>query len=57
VVVSQRYVHPTPEGLERAFEQLQDFKHCEINGSAGRDRQGGYKSGYSRENSGRGKIK
>jgi hypothetical protein len=23
VTVSQRYVHPTPEGLERAFERLQ----------------------------------
>lgn len=25
VVVSQRYVHPTPEGLERAFERLQSL--------------------------------
>jgi integrase len=25
VTVSQRYVHPTPEGLERAFERLQDL--------------------------------
>lgn len=23
VTVSQRYVHPTPEGLERAFERLE----------------------------------
>jgi hypothetical protein len=23
VVVSQRYVHPTPEAIERAFERLQ----------------------------------
>ena len=23
IVVSQRYVHPTPEALERAFERLQ----------------------------------
>ena len=23
VTVSQRYVHPTPEGMERAFERLQ----------------------------------
>ena len=25
VTVSQRYVHPTPEGLERAFERFQDL--------------------------------
>ena len=25
VTVSQRYVHPTPEGLERAFERLRDL--------------------------------
>lgn len=25
VTVSQRYVHPTPEGLERAFEPLEDL--------------------------------
>jgi integrase len=25
VTTSQRYVHPTPEGLERAFERLQDL--------------------------------
>jgi propanediol utilization protein len=25
VTVSQRYVHPTPESLERAFEQLDDL--------------------------------
>ena len=25
VTVSQRYVHPTPEGLERAFERLEDL--------------------------------
>jgi integrase len=25
VTVSQRYVHPTPEGMERAFERLQDL--------------------------------
>jgi hypothetical protein len=26
VTVSQRYVHPTPEGLERAFERLEALK-------------------------------
>jgi hypothetical protein len=25
VTVSQRYVHPTPEGLEHAFERLQEL--------------------------------
>ena len=25
VTVSQRYVHPTPEGMERAFERFQDL--------------------------------
>ncbi len=25
VTVLQRYVHPTPEGLERAFERLEDL--------------------------------
>ena len=25
VTVSQRYVHPTPEGLERAFERLENL--------------------------------
>jgi hypothetical protein len=25
VTVSQRYVHPTPEGMERAFERLQEL--------------------------------
>jgi hypothetical protein len=25
VTISQRYVHPTPEGLERAFERLEDL--------------------------------
>lgn len=30
VTVSQRYVHPTPEGLERAFEQLQMFIHAKF---------------------------
>lgn len=25
VTVSQRYIHPTPEGLERAFERLEDM--------------------------------
>jgi hypothetical protein len=25
VTVSQRYVHPTPEGLERAFQRLEDL--------------------------------
>jgi hypothetical protein len=25
VTVSQRYVHPTPESLERAFERLEDL--------------------------------
>ena len=25
VTVSQRYVHPTPEGMERAFERLEDL--------------------------------
>ena len=25
VTVSQRYVHPTPEGVERVFERLQDL--------------------------------
>ena len=25
VTVSQRYVHPTPEGMERAFERLENL--------------------------------
>jgi hypothetical protein len=25
VTVSKRYVHPTPEGMERAFERLQEL--------------------------------
>ena len=25
IVVSQRYIHPTPEAVERAFERLQLF--------------------------------
>jgi hypothetical protein len=25
VTVSQRYVHPTPEGMERAFERFQEL--------------------------------
>jgi hypothetical protein len=25
VVVSQRYVHPSPEGMERAFERMQEL--------------------------------
>jgi hypothetical protein len=25
VTVSQRYVHPTPEGMERAFERLEEL--------------------------------
>ncbi len=25
ITVSERYVHPTPEGLERAFERLESF--------------------------------
>ena len=39
VVVSQRYVHPTPESLERAFERLEDlnvrkFQAEELEGQA-----------------------
>jgi hypothetical protein len=30
VIVSQRYVHPTPEGLERAFERLQDLNSAKF---------------------------
>ena len=30
VTVSQRYVHPTPEGLERAFERLQDLNSAKF---------------------------
>ena len=26
VTVSQRYVHPTPESMERAFERLEELK-------------------------------
>jgi len=26
VTVSQRYLHPTPEGMEGAFERLEDLK-------------------------------
>ena len=30
VTVSQRYVHPTPEGLERAFERLRDLNRTKF---------------------------
>jgi hypothetical protein len=40
VTTSQRYVHPTPEGLERAFERLEDlnaarFKQAESEAKEG----------------------
>ncbi len=28
IAVSQRYVHPTPEGLERTFERLEALNAC-----------------------------
>jgi integrase len=37
VTVSQRYVHPTPEGMERAFERLQEMntaKHEQVKAEA-----------------------
>jgi hypothetical protein len=30
VTVSQRYVHPMPEGLERAFERLEDLNRAKF---------------------------
>lgn len=30
VTVSQRYVHPTPEGMERAFERLEDLNSAKF---------------------------
>ena len=39
VAVSQRYVHPTPEGMERAFERLQ--KQCGEARAGSRRSQGG----------------
>jgi len=30
VTVSQRYVHPTPEGMERAFERLQELNASKL---------------------------
>jgi hypothetical protein len=30
VTVSQRYVHPTPEGLERAFDRLESLNQVEF---------------------------
>jgi integrase len=30
VTVSQRYVHPTPEGMERAFERLEDLNAAKL---------------------------
>jgi len=30
VTVSQRYVHPTPEGMERAFDRLQELNATKI---------------------------
>ena len=32
VTVSERYVHPTPEGLERAFERLETFNGAAFDG-------------------------
>ena len=55
VTVSQRYVHPTPEGMERAFERLENlnamkFEQAEAETKAdGRRFQGPCKSPY-REN-------
>jgi hypothetical protein len=30
VTVSQRYVHPTPEGMERAFERLESLNRAKF---------------------------
>ena len=34
ITVSERYVHPTPEGLERAFDRLENF-NAAANGEQG----------------------
>jgi hypothetical protein len=38
VTVSQRYVHPTPEGMDRAFDRLErlneKFEQAELEGKA-----------------------
>jgi integrase len=34
VTTSQRYVHPTPEGLERAFERLEDLNRAKFGEAA-----------------------
>ena len=44
VTVSQRYVHPTPEGMERAFERLEKFnavKYKQANAEAKATAAGG----------------
>ncbi len=46
VTVSQRYVHPTPEGMERAFERLEDlnavkFEQAESEAEAKAEAAGG----------------
>ena len=58
VSVSQRYVHPTPEGLERAFEQREKLKFGEVRagrggsqGGGGRSAGGGHKFGHSENDS------
>lgn len=33
ITVSERYVHPTPEGMERAFERLEAFNNTATNGN------------------------
>ena len=43
VTVSQRYVHPTPEGMERAFQRLENlnaFKHAEAEAEAASEAAG-----------------
>ena len=44
VTVSQRYVHPTPEGMERAFERLEELnagKHKTAEAEAKAEANGG----------------
>jgi hypothetical protein len=37
VTVSQRYVHPTPEGMERAFERLQELNSTKAEEARGEE--------------------
>ena len=47
VVVSQKYVHPTPEAMERAFERLNAANEKALGKPAGRAQSGQLPTRYN----------